>query len=125
MNRLLLRQFIGRSSGATCLLLIAIWFLKPGPKVIFGALVGGGWMVSNGAALAWMGSKALQHSQHHPERYVAGFLMVVLGSLALGAWLVAVLRPSLPGLSMGCAVPLALFIFQLRQLKLTFHPDAR
>ena len=83
-------------------------------------------MVVNCLALVWMGAKALQHSQERSSgRYVLGFIAALLGLLVLGGWLVLVLAPMRVGLMIGFSIPLAVFLLQLRRLKLTLQSHVR
>ena len=126
MNALLLRQFLARSLAA--LLLIGLPFVLAAPdlRLASGVLIGGGWMAVNCLALSWIGAKALQHNQGRASgRYVLGFIAALLGLLGLGGWLALVLQPMRAGLTVGLSVPLAVFLLQLRRLKLTLRPHAR
>jgi hypothetical protein len=126
VNALLLRQFLARSLAALLLIGPLLVLAAPDLRLAFGALIGGGWMAANCLALTWMGARALQHGQGRASgRYVLGFIAALLGLLALGGWLVFILRPMRAGLTVGFSIPLAVFLLQLRRLKLTLRPHAR
>ena len=126
MNALLLRQFIARSLAALLLIGLLLVLAAPDLRLASGALIGGGWMAANCFALTWLGARALQHGQGRASgRYVLGFIAALLGLLALGGWLALALRPMRAGLTVGLPVPLAVFLLQLRRLKLTLRPHAR
>ena len=125
VNRVLVRQFLGRSTAVLLLLVCAIGFLRHDVRPILGALVGGGWMIANCLTLAWMGGQALRPGQRHAQRFLVGLLAVVCGLVACMMWLVLAWRPSLAGLSAGLALPLLLLLFQLRQLNRTLQSHAR
>lgn len=114
-----------RSLAPLLLLVLGLLVAIPTRRVAVGALVGGGWMVANCVAMVWMGVNALKHSDARRSRYVLGFLAGILGSLALGGWLAAAFQPVLPGFAVGVSIPLAVFLFQLRCLKLKLGSDAR
>jgi hypothetical protein len=126
VNALLLRQFLARSLAALLLIGLPLVLAAPDLRLASGTLIGGSWMAANCLALTWMGAKALQHSQgRSPGRYVLGFIAALLGLLALGGWLALVLQPMRAGLTIGFSIPLAVFLLQLRRLKLTLRPHAR
>ena len=126
MNTLLLRQFLTRSFAALLLIGLPLVLAAPDLRLASGALIGGSWMAANCLALTWIGARALQHSQGRASgRYVLGFLAALLGLLGLGGWLALVLRPMRAGLTIGFSIPLAVFLLQLRRLKLTLRPHAR
>src|SRR3989338_5085087 len=118
VNAVLLRHFIIRSLASLLLLVLGLLLATPQRRIAVGALVGGGWMVANCVAMVWMGANALKHSDARRNRYVFGFIAGILGSLAFGGWLVAAFQPVLPWFTVGVSAPLAVFLFQLRCLKL-------
>ena len=125
VNRLLVRQFTRASAGLLAGVALALWILSRDVRLLLGVLIGGGWMVANCAALAWAGGKALRPSRRHGLRPFIWLLLVLVGSLALMAWLVMRWHPSLAGVSVGLLPPLLLFLFQLRQLNFTIQSHAR
>ena len=84
---MLVGQFLVRGTAALLVLVLGALALRQNHVAAMSLLAGGGWMMANCIAMAWMGVKALQHSQAHPERYALGFSVAVLGSLACGGWL--------------------------------------
>lgn len=125
VNTVLLRHFMIRSLASLLMLVVGLLFAIPNRRVAIGALVGGGWMAANCVAMVWMGANALRHSDARRNRYVLGFLAAFLGSLALGGWLAAAFQPVLPWFAVGVSIALAVFLFQLRCLKLKLGSDAR
>lgn len=125
VNRLLVRHFAGWSAAFVMASAAALLMVQPKPAVAVGALVGGGWMFVNGLTIAWMGARALRLNHRHPARHLAGFLAAVMGSLLLGVGVVMFYRPSLAGLTIGFSIPLAVFLFELRQLRLALQSNAR
>lgn len=125
VNTVLLRHFMIRSLAPLLLLVLGLLVAIPTRRVAVGALVGGGWMVANCLAMVWMGANALKHSDARRSRYVLGFLAGILGFLAFGGWLAAAFQPVLHGFAVGVSIPLAVFVFQLRCLKLKLGSDAR
>ena len=125
LNRLLLRQFAAGSTGALLVLVLVLWFLRHDRRLLLGALIGGAWVIVNGAVLAWLGAKALRSGRQDVPRFLLGLIAVMVGSLAVMAWLVMTGRSSLAGISVGLPPPLLVFLLQLHQLKLALEPHAR
>ena len=125
VNQVLLRAFVGWSVAALLSVGLVLLIAHRDLRVLFGALTAGGWMVANCVGMTWMGSRALRQPHQHPARSLAGFLATVVALLALGAWLVLACRPAPLGLTVGFSIPLAIFFFHLRQLKLTLDAHAR
>ena len=125
VNIILLRQFAKRSMAALLLLALGLLVLIHQRRAIIGALVGGGWMVANCAAMVWTGANALKHHGAQRGPYVLGLTAAILGSLALGGWLAIAFQPVLPWLTVGVSIPLAVFFFQVRSLQLKLSSDAR
>lgn len=81
-----------------------------------GVCVGGGWILVNVAALAWMIRASLgRHAT--PSQHMTRLIAAVGGPLALGALAMARLRPSLIGLLIGVTVGLGIFVAQFQRLK--------
>lgn len=122
---ILINQFLVRGIAALLALVLGVWALTQNGMAAMSLLAGGGWMIANCVAMTWMGVKALEHSQAHPERYAFGFSVAVVGSLACGGWIFWVVRPSPLWLAVGLTTALGVFIYQLVQLKSRVGADAR
>ena len=104
VNIILLRQFARRSIAALLILALGLLVAIHERRVIVGALVGGGWMVANCAAIVWTGANALKHNSAQRSPHVLGLITAILGSLALGGWLAIAFQPVLPWLTVGFSI---------------------
>jgi len=117
VNQVLMRQFKVRSGVLLVGLALALFLTHRNRWLIVDALVGGAWMIVNCVAMVWMGRKALRHYQTRAQRYVLGFIALLLALLVLGGWFVVVRRPSLLWLTVGLTIPLVVFVYQLVRLR--------
>ena len=121
VKAVLLRQFPVQASGLLAASCVTLWLAPRGPSLATGALIGGGWMVANCAALAWVGIRALKKGATRPARYAVGLLATMLGSLAAGALVAMLARPSLLGLVIGFSLVLVMFVLSLCKVKAKTH----
>ncbi|MBI3321142.1 MAG: hypothetical protein HYZ91_02615 [Candidatus Omnitrophica bacterium] len=119
------RQFVLRSLGVLGFVVLVLGGLTRQYQVAVSGFVVGGWMVVNCAAIVWAGRRAVQPREGQRGRALIEFLAIVFGSLALGGWLIALFRRALLGVSVGLAVPIAMFFIQLRRLVVEMNAHAR
>ncbi|MBI3323671.1 MAG: hypothetical protein HYZ92_00130 [Candidatus Omnitrophica bacterium] len=117
VKAVLLRQFPLRGLVVLALLVGALWRSAGGARLGWGAMLGGGWMLANCAALAWVGIRALSEATPQPERHILVLFATMLGSLAVGGVVAVVVRPSLLGLSLGLSAVLGIFVWSLSKVK--------
>ncbi len=125
LKRLLLRQFVVRSIVGLAITSLSVGLARVGGRVLVSLAISGIWMMVNCAAMGWVGHTILTHHIANPPRAVAGFLAIILGSLALGSWVIATSQPSLVGLAVGVVIPMGIFLYQLRQLNISVNAHAR
>ena len=122
---LLLRQFMWRSLAGLGVLAVALCCFGREGRVVLGALVGGGWMVVNCAAMSWLASAGLRSQTDRAGRYILGLMATIIGMLFIGGWIVVTFRLSLLGVTLGFSTALAVFIVQLWRLKVRVETHAR
>ena len=125
VRRVLLRQFLLRSAVGLALAGLCAWVARLGDRVLVSLAISGGWMLANCAAMVWVGLTLVTRHATSPTGAVVGLMATILGSLALGSWVIVASHPSLVGVAAGFLVPVVIFLYQGRRLTLDVGPDAR
>jgi hypothetical protein len=121
----LLRQFAVRDLVALCSVALGVWAATREHRMIVGVLAGGGWMAANCLVIVWMGAKALQYRDAKRSLYLLGFMTAVFALFVVGSWLAFACQSMGPGMAFGLAISLAVFLLQVRRLKLRLEFHAR